>query len=318
MGFDLRIFEDSQLQKDYIEWLVEQRWVNIQAHFNKLWEYYANQIYDRKIEIGSRGELRICDHIEKKCTCGGFPPYQTFNLKGEYSWCPCRSARIKLISTKKAFKESQIPKKYLWKFIDDFKIVSDKAEKIIGFVSTIPLKSTDQIWKQGFYFWGPAGSGKTLLSSIVLQELMLKYGSGGRFVDLSRQFFQRLRSSYSISDESYGETGQILDELIEIPFLVIDDFGVQRNTVWEMEMLYNLIDSRYTEERPTIITSNISIDKFKTGTIDKSKNISKDANIDKPLSIAHDRIHSRIQEMCKIIYFDLPDYRKKYMQSIEL
>jgi len=53
MGFDLRIFEDSQLQKDYIEWLVEQRWVNIQAHFNKLWEYYANQIYDRKTSDSS-------------------------------------------------------------------------------------------------------------------------------------------------------------------------------------------------------------------------------------------------------------------------
>ena len=275
-------------------------------------------IYDRKIEIGSLGELRICDHIKKKCTCGGFSPYQTFNVKGEYSWCPCRNARIKLASTKKAFKESQIPKKYLWKFIDDFKIVSDKAEKIIGFVSTISQKSTDQKWKQGFYFWGPAGSGKTLLAGIFLQELMLKYGSGGRFVDLSRQFFQRLRSSYSISDESYGETGQILDELIEIPFLVIDDFGVQRNTEWEMEMLYNLIDSRYTEERPTIITSNISIDIFKSGTIDKSSGKTKDVNINKALSIAHDRIHSRIQEMCKIIYFDLPDYRKKYMQSIEL
>jgi len=64
MGFDLRIFrnnigqqtsgndtgvvEDNQLQADYIEWLVEQRWVDIQAHFNKLWDYYLNQIYDKK------------------------------------------------------------------------------------------------------------------------------------------------------------------------------------------------------------------------------------------------------------------------------
>ena len=63
-------------------------------------------------------------------------------------------------------------------------------------------------------------------------------------------------------------------------------------------MLYNLIDSRYVEERPTIITSNISIDKFK--------------------EVAHGRISSRIQEMCKIIYFDLPDYREIFKQTIEL
>jgi len=255
-------------------------------------------IYDRNIKAGSHGELRVCNHIEKECKCGSVPPYQIFNENGEHLWCPCRSYRIKLASTKKAFKKSQIPKKYFWKFVDDFEIVSDNANKLIGFVDTIRGKSPDQKWKDGFFLWGSAGTGKTLMACIMLQELMLKYSSGGRFVDLSRQFFQRLKSSYNISDESYGEAGQILDELIKIPFLVIDDFGVQRNTEWEKEMLYNLIDSRYVEERPTIITSNINIDEFK--------------------DVAHGRISSRIQEMCKIIHFDLPDYREKFMQSIEL
>lgn len=256
-------------------------------------------IYDRDIKAGSHGELRVCGHIEKKCECGSVPPYQIFNKNGEHSWCSCRSFRIKLASTKKAFKESQIPKKYFWKFIDDFdEKVSDKAKKLTGIVGTIRDSSPDQKWKHGYYFFGSAGTGKTLMACIILQELMLKYSSRGRFIDLSRQFFQRLKSSYSISDESYGEAGQILDELIRIPFLVIDDFGIQRNTEWETEMLYNLIDSRYVEERPTIITSNINIDKFK--------------------DVAHGRISSRIQEMCKTIYFDLPDYREKFMQSIEL
>jgi len=45
-GNDTGVVEDNQLQADYIEWLVEQRWVDIQAHFSKLWEYYINQIYD--------------------------------------------------------------------------------------------------------------------------------------------------------------------------------------------------------------------------------------------------------------------------------
>ena len=90
-----------------------------------------------------------------------------------------------------------------------------------------------------------------------------------------------------------------MDELINVPFLVIDDFGVQRNTEWESEMLYNLIDSRYAEERPIIITSNFNIDKFK--------------------EVANGRVYSRVLEMCKIIHLDLPDYRENYFkQSIEL
>jgi hypothetical protein len=46
MAFDLHIFGDDQFGADYVEWLVDERSVDIQAHFAKLWEYYTNPIYD--------------------------------------------------------------------------------------------------------------------------------------------------------------------------------------------------------------------------------------------------------------------------------
>ncbi|MHC4095739.1 MAG: phage portal protein [Planctomycetota bacterium] len=42
MGFDLHIFKDEQFGADYVEWLVDERSVDIRTHFSKLWEYYAN------------------------------------------------------------------------------------------------------------------------------------------------------------------------------------------------------------------------------------------------------------------------------------
>jgi DNA replication protein DnaC len=180
--------------------------------------------------------------------------------------------------------------KYKWKFREDFEIKFPVATKIIGYVDTIRDKKPEEKWKDGFYLWGKAGAGKTLLACIFLQELMLKYAQPGKFADLSRQFFQRLKRSYDNADELYGTGGQILDELINVPFLVIDDFGVQRNTEWESEMLYTLIDSRYAEERVTIITSNSDIAEYK--------------------KIALGRVYSRILEMCKIEHVDLPDYRE--------
>jgi hypothetical protein len=54
MGFDLHIFKDPQLEADYVEWLVDEQSMDIQAHFSKLWEYYAN----RMIESSSSG---ACD-----------------------------------------------------------------------------------------------------------------------------------------------------------------------------------------------------------------------------------------------------------------
>jgi hypothetical protein len=46
MAFDLHIFEDPQLEAEYIEWLVDERSIDIQRHFMRLWEYYANRMAD--------------------------------------------------------------------------------------------------------------------------------------------------------------------------------------------------------------------------------------------------------------------------------
>ena len=170
------------------------------------------------------------------------------------------------------------------------------AETLVGMISAIRDTPSKDKWNRGFYLWGPAGCGKTLLAAIILQELMVKYGIGGKFVDLSRQFFQRLKNTYDNSSESTENAGDILDELIHVPFLVIDDFGVQRNTEWESEMLYNLIDSRYSEERIIIVTSNFPVTKYK--------------------EIAEGRIYSRILEMCDVIKINLPDYRETLSRDI--
>jgi len=42
MGFEIDIFEDKSLQGDYLEWLVDTQSADIQKHFGRLWDYYAN------------------------------------------------------------------------------------------------------------------------------------------------------------------------------------------------------------------------------------------------------------------------------------
>jgi len=46
MAFDLQIFNDSQIEADYIEWLVDEQSPNIQRHFGRLWEYYSNRMLE--------------------------------------------------------------------------------------------------------------------------------------------------------------------------------------------------------------------------------------------------------------------------------
>jgi len=48
MGFELDIFNAAEggLDEDFLEWLVDENSVDIQKHFSKLWEYYANPTYE--------------------------------------------------------------------------------------------------------------------------------------------------------------------------------------------------------------------------------------------------------------------------------
>ncbi len=46
MGFDLAIFQDEQLEEEFVDWLVDERSIEINKHFTGFWEYYANQMYD--------------------------------------------------------------------------------------------------------------------------------------------------------------------------------------------------------------------------------------------------------------------------------
>ncbi|UCF43866.1 MAG: phage portal protein [Planctomycetota bacterium] len=70
MGFDVGIFKDPQLEADYIEWLVDERSVDTQRHFAKLWDYYTNPMREvsghsslyRKVNEVGRCYLQAQEH----------------------------------------------------------------------------------------------------------------------------------------------------------------------------------------------------------------------------------------------------------------
>jgi hypothetical protein len=75
MSFDFSIFNQEQrgkaeergrdardtLDAEYLEWLVEEKWPEIQAKFGKLWEYYANPIVDLHKSGGNTVEAKGCE-----------------------------------------------------------------------------------------------------------------------------------------------------------------------------------------------------------------------------------------------------------------
>ena len=45
--------------------------------------------------------------------------------------------------------------------------------------------------------------------------------------------------------------------------LILDDLGAENNTEWSKEKIYEIIDSRYRQSKPMIITTNLTKDQLR-------------------------------------------------------
>ncbi len=276
-------------------------------------------VYDPTVEAGQHGQIRLSPRVEAHCRCGARPPYMVFeSADSEPVWCVCRAYRTRVRRINSFISQSGIPERFRYKFLDDFH-ESARNRTIPGAAHLKELlrpliyrcaeaRSRASVSSpadpssvssgppvKGFVLWGKPGNGKTLFSCIALNELIFHTARAGRFIGLSRKFFQALRHTFDEDSPIHGQAVPIMEQLSTVPFLVIDDFGVQRDTEWEVEMLYNLIDARYADQRLTIVTTN--------------------RNIEQVRDLADGRIYSRFLEMCHIIQVQAPDYREHFKRE---
>jgi len=105
----------------------------------------------------------------------------------------------------------------------------------------------------GLLFIGPPGVGKTHLAVSVLFEVMERYSVRCRFVELN-SFFNQMQSTFG--QASSESTQAVLAPLMETQLLVLDELGTQQPTPWIRDVLYLVINTRYTRRLPTIFTTN--------------------------------------------------------------
>ncbi|MEM8994988.1 MAG: ATP-binding protein [Acidobacteriota bacterium] len=150
--------------------------------------------------------------------------------------------------------------------------------------------------RTGLLYVGPPGVGKTHLATAVLIELMERYSLVGRFVDFST-LLHEIQSTF---DNGSAETkSSILKPVIEADIVVLDELGIQKPTDWVMDVLYLIMNTRYTEGRPTIFTTNYRLE-------DADARESLGRRLSAPLL-------SRLYEMAHLLELDGPDYRKTVM-----
>lgn len=158
------------------------------------------------------------------------------------------------------------------------------AEKVAGMGSVGPGGTRGISYGPSLLIAGPTGSGKTHQAYGAVRSLL---GAGVRLrwqavtsADLHAQF--RPRSNHDPERE--------IQELGRCPLLILDDLGAAKQSEWTEELTYRLINRRYTEMLPTLITTNLPTEELR--------------------SAVGDRVASRLAEMTTRVILTGPDRRR--------
>jgi DNA replication protein DnaC len=85
-----------------------------------------------------------------------------------------------------------------------------------------------------------------------------------------------------------------LKRLCRIPLLLLDDLGTEKLSEWTEEATYRIVNYRYNESLPLLITTNLPV---RTGTQDLVTRLG-------------DRLASRLSQTATVVGFDGPDLRR--------
>ncbi|WP_019134466.1 ATP-binding protein [Kallipyga massiliensis] len=140
----------------------------------------------------------------------------------------------------------------------------------------------------GLLFYGSVGSGKTYLACSIANSLIEQYQISVKIRNFAQIINELQKSSFDFDKNAY------IESLVNISVLILDDLGIERDTSYAKEQVYNIVNSRYLKQKPTIFTTNLSYD-----TIQNCKD-----------SVEYQRIYSRIIEMCIPVMVVGEDFRK--------
>ena len=150
-------------------------------------------------------------------------------------------------------------------------------------------------WKEmkanasGLLIWGDVGTGKSFFAGCIANALLEKG------VPVLMTNFSRILNT--LTGIHFEDRNQFINSLNRYSLLIIDDLGIERNSDFALEQVFNVIDSRYRSGKPLIVTTNLTLDDLRN-----------------PEDTAHSRIYDRLLSMCVPVRFTGDNFRQETAQ----
>lgn len=185
-----------------------------------------------------------------------------------------------------AIGEADIPPRFHARDFDAFKADTDEKRRALTIARDFAEQFPEAHRKgAGLVFAGLPGTGKSHLAAAILLALVDRYAV--RYttcMGLIRMVRDTWRRDSEVSERA------VLRMLCEdLDLLVIDEVGAQYGTDGEQNLIFEVMDRRYSGMRPTILLTNQDKDGFKT--------------------FVGDRVFDRLRETSRWVAFDWPSYR---------
>ena len=154
---------------------------------------------------------------------------------------------------------SQIPPRFLKASFDNYKTTTKEqgnAKKTcFDYASNFENKLETGT---SLVFVGTVGTGKTHLACSIAQEIMKK-GYSALYVNTSK-VIRKVRGTWDGGNEKEQEA---MNYFINPDLLILDEIGLQYGSKAEKTILFEILNERYEQLKPTILISNLDINDLK-------------------------------------------------------
>lgn len=135
---------------------------------------------------------------------------------------------------------------------------------------------------------GPCGTGKTTLAAAIANAVIDAKDMAALLMT-QRDLIRNLRSTWS--HNSPETESQAIERLASVGLLLVDDAGVGHGSESELVQLLDVIDARYANHMPLVVSSNLTGPQLKVA--------------------LGDRVFDRVRENARVVVCDWPSFRGK-------
>lgn len=209
------------------------------------------------------------------------------NIGGELNiaYTVCKWGKRRRLCNK--FKYSQVPLRFADKTFDDYAVDDDNEHAVKGAKWFIQGES-----QKGLFLYGETGTGKTFLAALVAKAF-LAADKSVVFGDVP-SLLAEIKATF---DKNGGSTEVLFDKYSNCDLLILDDLGAGQLTDWSVGVIYRIVNSRYNDNKPLLVTCNYDLDRLEE--VLRSKD-----------GFAGKRVVSRLREMTYKVYLGENDRRK--------